>query len=150
VRDYEKGKPRGGTLIVQGTSSMVGIVKILPELAARGLNVRIVCGSSPELFARQPETYRERMLAAGDRADSTVVSTQALVSMGDWIFNEVSRDYAMTSDWDNRWRTGGTVDEVLDEAHLSPKWLLEGIERFVRERPDRLARIRGGAEAALG
>jgi len=149
VRDYEKGKPRGGTLIVQGTSSMVGIVKILPELARRGLNVRIVYGSSPELYARQPESYRERILPAADRVDSTVVSTQALVSMGDWIFNEVARDYALTSDWDNRWRTGGTVDEVLDEAHLSPQWLLAGIERFVREREERLARTRRGLEAAL-
>jgi transketolase len=149
VRDYEKGKPRGGTLIVQGTSSMVGIVKILPELARRGLNVRIVYGSSPELYARQSEPYRERILSAADRVDSTVVSTQALVSMGDWIFNEVARDYALTSDWDNRWRTGGTVDEVLDEAHLSPQWLLAGIERFVREREERLARTRRGLEAAL-
>jgi len=150
VRDYEKGKPRGGTLIVQGTSSMVGIVKILPELAAGGLNVKIVCGSSPELFARQPESYRESILSAADRADSTVISTQALISMGDWVFNEVSRDYALTSDWDNRWRTGGTVDEVLDEAHLSPKWLMEGIERFVRERERRLGRLRRAVQEALG
>jgi len=149
VREYEKGKPRGGTLIVQGTSSIVGIVKLLPELEAKGLNVRIVCGSSPELFARQPESYREAILSAADRADSTVISTQALISMGDWVFNEVAKDYALTSDWDNRWRTGGSVDEVLDEAHLSPKWLLAGIERFVRERGVRLARIRQGVEAAL-
>jgi transketolase len=108
-----------------------------------------VCGSSPELFARQPDAYREAILSAADRADSTVVSTQALISMGDWVFNEVAKDYALTSDWDNRWRTGGSVDEVLDEAHLSPKWLLAGIERFVRERGVRLARIRQGVEAAL-
>jgi transketolase len=149
VRDYAEGKPRGGTLIVQGTSSMVGIVKILPELDARGLNVKIVCASSPELFARQPAAYREKLLSAADRADSTVISTQALVSMGDWIFNEVARDYALTSDWDNRWRTGGTVDEVLDEAHLSPEWILEGVERFVRDRKVRLARLRRGVEEAL-
>jgi transketolase len=150
VRDVEPGKPRGGTVIVQGTSSMVGIVKILPELRAGGLNVKIVCASSPELFAAQPDAYREKILSAADRADSTVVSTQALISMGDWVFNEVSREYAMTSDWDNRWRTGGTVDEVLDEAHLSPRWLLEGIGRFVRDREARLARLRQGLDEALG
>src|SRR3989304_8024052 len=60
VRDYEKGKPRGGTLIVKGTSSMGGVGKILAGLAPGGLNVKIVCGSRPELFARQPESYRGR------------------------------------------------------------------------------------------
>ena len=35
-----------------------------------------------------------------------------------------------------------SVDEVVDEAHLSPPWLLKGIERFAREREQRLARIR--------
>ena len=54
----------------------------------------------------------------------------------------------MTSDFDDRWRTGGSVDEVIDEAHLSPDHLLEGIERFVREADQRRARLRGAAEAA--
>jgi transketolase len=32
VRDYRPDQPRGGTLIVQGTSAMVRVVKVLPEL----------------------------------------------------------------------------------------------------------------------
>ena len=55
----------------------------------------------------------------------------------------------MSADWDDRWRTGGTVEEVLDEAHLSPDWLLAGIERFVAERPARAARLAGGAGRRL-
>ena len=77
------------------------------------------------------------MLAPADRADSTVITTQARWLMHDWLFNPVAEEYALSSDWDDRWRTGGTLDEVLDEAHLSPAWILEGIERFVRERPAR-------------
>jgi transketolase len=43
---------------------------------------------------------------------------------------------------------GGTLDEVIDEAHLSPEWLLKGIDRFVKDRTSRLARLKGALEAA--
>ena len=149
VRDYKAGAPRGGTIIVQGTSSMVSVVSLLPELEKRGLNVKIIYGSSPELFALQPESYREKILSEAERSDSTVISTQSRASMRDWIFNHVGEAYALTADWDNRWRTGGTLDEVIDEAHLSPRWLLEGITRFVNERKARLERLQAGVAAAL-
>ncbi len=150
VRPYRADQPRGGTLIVQGTSAMANLVTILPELDARGLNVKIVYAASAELFARQPAAYRAEVLSPGDRADSTVITTQALAAMRDWLFNAEAAHYAMTADWDNRWRTGGTVEEVLDEAHLSPEWLLVGIERFVRERDARLARLEADLAAARG
>jgi transketolase len=148
VRDYAAGKPRGGAIVVQGTSAMAGIVKVLPELDARGLNVKIVCGACPELFALQPEAYRLQVLSQVDRVDSTFISTQSRASMQDWSFNPLAGEYAMTSDWDDRWRTGGTLDEVIEEAHLSPDWLLKGIERFVKERSKRLERLKADVEAA--
>jgi transketolase len=149
AREYRKDQPRGGALIVQGTSAMDNVVKILPELDARGLNVKIVYAASAELFARQPEAYRTAVLSPGDRADSTVITTQSLASMRDWIDNAEAVHYAMSADWDNRWRTGGTVDEVLDEAHLSPEWLLAGIERFVGGRGARLGRLQAELAAAM-
>lgn len=148
VRDYAAGAPRGGTLIVQGTSSMVSVTRILPELEARGLNVRIVYGASPELFRLQPAEVREAILSPADRQDSTVITTAGRATMGDWLFNELAAEYALSSDWDDRWRTGGTVDEVIEEAHLSPEWVLAGIERFVREREQRLARLGQALEDA--
>jgi transketolase len=149
VRDYAPGKPRGGVIIVQGTSAMVGIIGVMAELEARGLNVKIICGASPELFALQPEAYREQVLSSADRVDSTFISTQSRGSMQDWSFNPLAGEYCMTSDWDDRWRTGGTLDEVIDEAHLSPRWLLKGIERFAHERAKRLEVLRSDAEASL-
>ena len=140
VRDYRPDQPRGGALIVQGTSAMATIVKVLPELDGRGLNVKIVCATSPQLFALQPEEYREQTLSSADWADSTVITTQARWLMHDWLFDKVAEAYALSADWDNRWRTGGMLDELIDEAHLSPRWVLEGIERFVRDRDARLAR----------
>jgi transketolase len=61
--------------------------------------------------------------------------------MQDWLFNKVADDYALSSDWDNRWRTGGTLEEVLDEAGLSPEQILKGLGLFVAERKERLSRL---------
>jgi transketolase len=140
VRDYHPGHPKGGTLIVQGTSAMASVVNLLPELDSQGLNVKIVYATSPQLWALQPEEYKEKVLSSSDWADSTVITTQARWLMHDWSFNKVAEEYAISSDWDNRWRTGGTLEELIDEARLSPRWILEGIKRFVRDREKRLSR----------
>jgi transketolase len=68
--------------------------------------------------------------------------------MQDWIAHSIVAEYSLTSDWDDRWRTGGSVDEVIAEAHLAPEHLLAGIERFVREREERLRALRMAIEAA--
>jgi len=146
LRPHRPGAPRGGTIIVQGSSAIAGVAKLLPDLDRR-LNVKIVYATSPQLFAAQPKEYQDRVLSAGDRFDSTVLTTQARWLMHDWLFSRVSEEYAVSADWDDRWRTGGTLDEALDEAHLTPDRLLEGIERFVKERDDRLARLRADLEA---
>jgi transketolase len=148
ARDLRPDAPRGGTVFVQGTSAMASMVKILPELDRRRLNVKVVYAASPQLFAREPREYRERVVSPADRADSTVITTQGRWLMHDWLFNKVAEEYALSADWDNRWRTGGTVDEVIEEARLSPEWLLEGIARFVRDREARLARLQAELDAA--
>ena len=134
LRDYKAELPKMGTLIVRGTSAVANLVKILPDLDADGLNVKIVCATSSELFETQPESYREGVLSKDDRVNSMVITTQSRGQMQDWMFNPDTYPYALSADWDDRWRTGGTLEEVLDEAHLSPAWLLQGITRFVKER----------------
>ncbi len=149
ARAFRQDQPRGGTLFVQGTSVMANLLRILPELDERALNVKIVYTASPELFALQPKVYRDAVLTPSDRADSTIVTTQARRLMSDWMFNSTAQDYAISADFDDRWRTGGALEEVIEEAHLSPEWLLKGIERFVQERPQRLAQIRNELNDAL-
>jgi transketolase len=148
IRDFKPGQPRGGALILQGASAVANTISLLPAIESRGLNVKIVCATSPQLFALQPEAYRSQVLSPADRADSTVITTQARWLMHDWLFNKVAEEYALSSDWDNRWRTGGSLGEVMDEAHLTPMWIMEGIERFVKDRPARLARLRAEIDAA--
>ena len=62
--------------------------------------------------------------------------------MHDWLPHRVAEEYAMSADWDDRWRTGGSVEEIKAEAHIDPESLWKGIERFARERDQRLARLR--------
>ncbi len=124
-------------------------MKLLPQLAAEGPNVRIVCAVSPELFAAQPVEYRETVIGSRDRVDSTVITTQARRLMHDWIFNSSAEEYALSADFDNRWRTGGTLDEVIEEAHLSPARVLEGLRRFAGDRSARLGRLRADLDAAM-
>jgi len=147
VRDYKPGLPRQGAFYVQGTSAMVSLIKLLPELDERGLNVKIVYVASTQLFALQPESYRQTIVTPADRANSTVITTQARWLMHDWLFNRLADEYALSSDWDNRWRTGGDLAEVIDEAHLSAEWVLAGIERFTRDRDLRLKRLQAEIEA---
>jgi len=142
MRRPTPGTPCAGTVYVQGTMSTANVVKVLPELDRRGLNVRIVAAISPQLFAMQDEAYRNELCSPADRWDGMAITNRAYRLMRDWVDGPISEEYSLSSDWDDRWRTGGTVDEVIDEAHLGPSHILDAIERYVADRDARLARLR--------
>jgi len=96
----------------------------------------------------QDAEYRDSVVSAADRWDGMAITNRAFKLMNDWVEGELALEYSLSSDWDDRWRTGGTVDEVIEEAHLDPAHILEGIERFVSHRDLRLARLREMTEAA--
>jgi len=148
LRDYKPRQKKRGVIIVSGTSTTSNLVRILPELDKQGLNVKVVAAISPQLFRAETARYQESVLSRSEWLDSTVISNRGRRTMTDWLAHRIAAEYAMTPDWDDRWRTGGAVDEVLEEAHLSPKWLLAGIERFVRDREQRLKRQREALEGA--
>ena len=124
------------------------LVKVLPQLDERGLNVKVVAAISPGLFALQDAAYRDATVEPADRLDSMVVTNGAYKLMRDWADDPIVREYSLSSDWDDRWRTGGSLDEVIEEAQLDSSHIVTAIERFVRERPDRLSRLRERLEAA--
>jgi transketolase len=126
MRDPDPGRPYVGCVIVQGTITTANLLEVWDDLP----NVKVVQAASADLFRMQDEAYRESVLSSDDLARSTVISNGARIGMTDWIANETSRAYAMTSDQDDRWRSGGSVEEVCEEARLSPADLLEGIRRF--------------------
>lgn len=149
LRQYKDGQPKMGTIIVQGTSTTSNLVSILKQLDDEKLNVKIVAAISPQLFYTQPQEYQDSILSEADRIDSTFITNRAKRTMWDWTYNPLSCEYSMTSDFDNRWRTGGSVEEVVEEAHLSPKHLLEGIRRFAQDRELRLKRLKQQVETAI-
>ncbi|OQX88540.1 transketolase [candidate division KSB1 bacterium 4484_87] len=142
IRDYKAGQPKMGTIFVQGTSTTANVVKILPKLDELGLNVKLVAAVSYELFKLQPESYQKQIVSDEDWHNSTVITNSARRNMHDWLFSKVAEEYAMSSDWDNRWRTGGSVDELCEEAHISPDWLLKGIEKFANDLDQRMAQLK--------
>ena len=147
IRDARPGSPSAGTVYVQGTVTTANVVKILPELDRAGINVRVVAAISPQLFRRQDATYRDLICSASDRWKGMAITNRAFKLMTDFVDGPVAKEYSLSSDWDDRWRTGGTVDEVMDEAHLGPGHILAAIERYAADREARHARLRAILDA---
>jgi transketolase len=142
IKEHDPARPKEGTLIVQGTSTTDSVYTFLPRLlAGEGPNVKLVQAVSWELFQLQSPSYREKVLPREDWLDSTVITNGARRLMHDWLPHKVAEEYAMSSDWDDRWRTGGSVEELKREAHIDPESLWQGIARFAAEREQRLRRI---------
>jgi hypothetical protein len=104
--------------------------------------VRIAAVISPELFAYQPPDYRNHIYFDASRYDSMVVSTMTkrvppLPDLG-----PLTEEYSLYADHDDRWRTGGTEDDVIAEAGLDAESIFQGIVRFASERENRLERQR--------
>jgi transketolase len=98
----------------------------------------------------QSEEYRTGVVGPADRLDSMVITNGAFNLMHHWAEGPTVREYSLSADWDDRWRTGGAVDEVMAEAHLSASHILVAIERFVAERQQRLSGMRRALDAAYG
>ena len=103
--------------------------------------MKIVSAISWELFQRQEKSYKDSFISDQEWADSMIVTYTGLRIMQNWISNRIVSEYSVSPDWDNNWRTGGSVDEIIDEAHLSPRWVLEAIEKFASDRQSRLERL---------
>ena len=142
IRDFDPGRPRHGYVVVQGSSSTFNLVQAIPRLEEAGVNVKVVSAVSEELFDRQPRAYRDAVLPAEARADLMVVSTG---TQRMWPLRDVGplvTEYSLTSDWHQRWLTGGTEADVIAEAHLDTESIVAGVQRFAADRAQRLDRQR--------
>ncbi len=140
IRDWDPSQPARGTVLVQGASSTNNLVALLPELQEAGLNVRVVAAISEELFNLQPEDYRLKILPEAQRFDCMVITTMTKRVMPLAKLGPLTEEYSLSADFDDRWRTGGTEDDVIREARLDRKSIFAGIRRFVSERDTRLRR----------
>jgi transketolase len=142
IRQADQHRAADGTIIVRGTMPTSHLISLLPDIGGRGYNVKIVAAVSLGLFERQPAGYRTSILSDADKEHSMVITNGALRWMAEWSSDSVAARYSLSPERDGRWRTGGSVDEVMDEAGLSRDQMLTGIERFVRDqRARRSARV---------
>jgi transketolase len=140
IRDFAPGQPKHGYVVAQGSSSTVNLVNVLPRLEQAGINVKVIAAISEALFDRQPEAYRNSVLPPQARYDLMVVSTG---TRRVWPLSDpgpLTDAYSLTSDWDHQWLTGGLEADVITEAHLDRDSIFAGIERFARERSERISR----------
>ena len=142
IKNYDSNKNKDGVVIIRGTSSINSLIKILPQIKSDGPNVKIIAAISWELFRLQPLEYQQRIISDIEWPDSMIITNGAISLMKNWISNRVVQEYSLSPDFDNRWRTGGSVDEIIAESKLDSQSLLEGINRFANERNDRLNRLR--------
>ena len=141
LREYTPGEEQHGTVFVQGTITTRNVLKILPEMNRIGLNIKLIAALSPELLRAQGPRYRESLFSWEDFLDSTFITNGSKASMDHWSATPISQEYAMSADFDNRWRTGGSIEEVYEEAHLTSQHILEGLKRFSRDRDKRRSRL---------
>ena len=141
IRDYDPSRPKEGCVFVRGTSCTASVVELLKAgwFDSDGPNVKLVSAISHELFMLQPESYRNELISAEDWANSTFITNNARQNMWLWTANRASYDYAMGPDHDQRWRTGGSVDEIIAEAKLDPASIQEGLARFVADYDKRMS-----------
>ncbi len=147
LRDFDPGRPKHGYVVAQGASSTFNLVKALPELEARGVNVKVVAAISEELFDRQPAAYRDAVLPPEARYDLMVVTTG---TRRVWPLRDagpLTGEYSLVSDWHDRWLTGGLEPDVIAEAHLDEVSVIAGVVRFAEARDARLGRQRDALAA---
>jgi len=149
LRAFRDDQPRAGTVFIRGTMPINNIVQLLGTLDSEGLNVKVIAAISRQLFDLQDEEYQATVIEPVDTVDAMVITNGGFSLMNLWAGGPLVREYSLSSDWDDQWRTGGTVDEVIEEAHLDGGHMLAAIERFVRERPQRLATWERLAQSAL-
>ncbi len=135
LRDFKEGK-KDGTILVRGTISTYNLLQVIDEIDRR-YNLKIVSIPSKELFDVQSEEYKNKVLPWEDWKNSMIITNESLKAVEEWLATKENARYCLSSDWDDKWRTGGTLQEVIQEAHLDAEHILEGVEKFVNRHTSR-------------
>ena len=87
------------------------------------------------------KTGLDLIIAPNQWNDTMVITNGALRLMNNWISNPMVKKYSMSPDFDNRWRTGGSVEQIVEESQLDSRSIFNGIKKFAKERLRRLNNI---------
>ena len=86
----------------------------------------------------QNKEYRETVISEDEWMDAMIITNGAIKLLNKWIANRIVEEYSMSPDFDNQWRTGGALDEIIAESNLDPESVWNGIIKFTSERARRL------------
>ncbi len=150
LRDYKEDCPQQGCIMVQGTMSTYNLIEALPAIDAAGINVKIVAVPSVQLFDLQDAEYQDKVITPGDKLNSTFVTNMSRRTMVDWSFNPLANQYAMSSDWDDQWRPGGSGDQVCESAGIDPVSLTKGVVAFAEDFSKRMEELDTMMKGARG
>ncbi|MDP6570927.1 MAG: transketolase [Candidatus Marinimicrobia bacterium] len=138
IKDYDDDRKREGVILVRGTSVINELCAYLPELIKEGPNVKIVAALSWGLFMQQEAAYQKSIMSDTEWLDCMVITNTSLNNMSHWVQHPIVKHYSLSADWDNNWRAGGNLEEVIEEAHLSKDWQIKAITRFAENREKRM------------
>ena len=138
IKDYDNDNMKEGVVLVRGTSVISELSKILPKINSDGPNIKIIAALSWGLYSMQSEEYKLTLIKADEWLDCMIITNTSLQNMSNWIQHPIVREYSLSADWDNKWRHGGNLEEVIEEAHLSSSWQKKAILRFADERDLRI------------
>ena len=91
-----------------------------------------------ELFKNQSKEYQDSIISPTEWNDAMIITNTSLKNMGGWIKNKQVLKYSLSPDFDNRWRTGGSVNQIIKESKLDPLSILNAINMFSDSREKRL------------
>ncbi|MBI88923.1 MAG: transketolase [Candidatus Marinimicrobia bacterium] len=141
IKNYSPKYKKQGVVIVRGTSSTDSIIKLLKKIRNKGPNVKIIAAISWELFKRQTQEYRESVISSKEWHDAMIITNSSIKLMTNWISNPTVKKYSVSPDFDNKWRTGGSVEQIIAESQLDSNSLLKSINTFAADRKQRLESI---------
>ncbi|SVE28165.1 uncharacterized protein METZ01_LOCUS481019, partial [marine metagenome] len=143
IKDYDNDHQKEGMILVRGTSVINELCKYLPNIISDGPNVKIIAALSWGLFQIQDEEYKTSLIKPDEWLDCMVITNTSIRNMGHWIQHPLVNEYSLSADWDDRWRHGGNLKEVIDEAHLSVEYQMKAINRFANDRTHRIQTLKG-------
>ena len=149
IKDYDEDRQKEGVVLVRGTSVISELCKILPQIIENGPNIKIIAALSWGLFEMQNDVYKENLISQDEWLDCMVITNTSIRNMGHWIKHSLVEEYSISADWDDKWRHGGNLEEVIEEAHLSSDWQMKGIDDFAGDRDKRIKRLQGSIPVDL-
>ena len=78
--------------------------------------------------------YWEKTKGLINNWNDTIVTTNgALRLMNNWILDLTVQKYSISIDFDNRWTTWGSIDQIVKESQLDLESIFNGVKNLLKK-----------------